>query len=522
MLSELGQWDSYRRFAREIAQLQRDQEEIARATKEMGGKTLGREAKDLDAQQQADLKKLASLQNELSRRLEKTQQQMAQMSRSLKQSDPLSSATISDGLHQAQQQGISGQMRQAGGQLEKNQLGQAAAQQAKIAKDLEDLMAILSNRREQELTRLVKQLRDAEQEMARLRSQQEGLRKQMRALAEQPKPTAEEKRQLERLAKEQKQLQEEASRLARKLERLQAEKAGRSTSGAAGKMAGAGSASEKGDAAAAGEQAEKAEKDLEDAQQNLAERRRQAEEDLAREQVAKMQDSLKSLHERQKKMTAETQRLENLRAAEGRLTRSQASTVHDLARQQKSLEIETALLAEKLSLTEVINLALGGAAKQMTRAADLLEQQRTGAATQQAQEAARARLAQLLAAFENKGKPKEGQEEGGAGGAGGSGSGQDQQYVLPQLKLLKILQEDLNGRFQTLTAGGDDVKDPQRKELDEIASEQGQLAGLALKLAQPPEGNPEDDPEKLPDLRKDVPAGDAVPPADEPPIQEES
>ena len=40
-------------------QLQRDQEEIAQATKEIGQKTLGRDSKDLDAQQQADLKKLA-------------------------------------------------------------------------------------------------------------------------------------------------------------------------------------------------------------------------------------------------------------------------------------------------------------------------------------------------------------------------------------------------------------------------------------------------------------------------------
>ncbi len=41
----------------------------------------------------------------------------------------------------------------------------------------------------------------------------------------------------------------------------------------------------------------RAEKDLEEAQQQLAERRRQAEEDLAREQIAKLEDSLKSLQQ---------------------------------------------------------------------------------------------------------------------------------------------------------------------------------------------------------------------------------
>ena len=118
----------------------------------------------------------------------------------LKASDPLSAATIDDDLHQAQQQGISGQMRQAGGRLEKNQLGQAAQQQAKIAKDLDELMGILSNRREQELTRLAKQLREAEKDLTRIRARQAGLRKQMAAAAKNP-DAQDAKRALEGLAR---------------------------------------------------------------------------------------------------------------------------------------------------------------------------------------------------------------------------------------------------------------------------------------------------------------------------------
>jgi hypothetical protein len=513
MLSELGQWDNYRRFARDVAHLQRDQEAIASATKEIGQKTLGRELKDLDSQQQADLKKLSAQQVELSRRLEKVQQQMAETTQSLQQTDPLSAATISDGLHQSQQQAISGQMRQSSQQLERNQLGQAVEQQTKIAKDLEDLMAILSNRREQELTRLVKQLRESEQQLSNIRERQAGLRKQMRAAAD--KPDAERKQQLERLAREQKKLEDEAARLARRLERLQAEQAGRSTSGAAGKMQQAGNAGQQGDAAAAEQQAEKAEKDLQEAQEQLAQRRRQAEEDLAREQMARLEDSLKSLHERQKKLIQETERIENLRASAGRLTRAQLSTVNDLARQQKSLEGDTSLLAEKLSLTEVINLALGGAAKQMTRAAELLTHRETGTATQGSQEAARVRLAQLLTAFEDKAKAKSGGAEGG-GSAGGKGARSDGNYVLTQLKLLKILQEDLNGRYRTLTTPKDDAAATADQELTEIAAEQGKLADLTLKLAEPPADNPEDDPEKLPDVRQEGPPGDIAPPPGEP------
>jgi hypothetical protein len=515
MLGDLAQWDSYRRFAREIAQLQRDQDEIARAAKELAPKTLGRDLKDLDPQQQADLKKLSAAQVELSRRLEKVQQQMGQMSASLKQTDPLSAGTIADGLHQARQQAISGQMRQSSEQIEKNQLGQAAQQQAKIAKDLEDLMAILSNRREQELTRLVKQLRESEQELSRIRSQQAGLRKQLRAAAEKT-DSQERERQLKRLAREEQRLQEEANRLARRLERLQAEQAGRSTSDAAGKMGQSTSAGQQGDAPGAQQQAEQAQKDLEEAQQQLAQRRRQAEEDLAREQIARLEDGLKSLQQRQKRLIEETERLENLRAAEGRWSRAQAATVNDLARQQKSLQSETSLLAEKLSPAEVIHLALAGATKHMIRSAELLEHRETGSQTQTAQEAARRRLAQLLSAFENQPKPNNGQ--GGGGGEGSSGGGdagggsesRDPGQMLIQLKLLKVLQEDLNSRFGTLTTGPEGAGRPIDRELAEIAAEQGKLAQLALKLAEPPQDNPEDNPEKLPDVREKTAPEDPV------------
>jgi hypothetical protein len=516
MLSELGRWDNYRRFAREIAELKRDQEEIARQTKELGPKTLGRDQKELDEQQQADLKKLAGQQTELSRRLEKVQQQMAEMSRSLSESDPIAAATVSDGLHQARRQAISGQMRETSAQLERNQLGQAAAQQTKIGKDLDDLLGILSNRREQELSRLVKQLREAEDELAKLTQQQAGLRKKMKEAAEISDPN-ERKRQLERLARQQKELEQQAARLARQLKRLQAEQAAQNTSSAAGKMSQASDSGGQGQAENADQQAAGAEKDLEEAAQELAERRRQAEEDLAREQVARMEDSLKNLHAEQQRLIQETQRLENLRAAGGRLTRAQLSTVNDVARQQAALRAETAQMAEKLSLAEVINLALDGAARHMARAAEMLELRETGAKAQGAQEAARQRLARLLAAFEKDQKrPQPGGGSSGGSGSGKGGSRSDGALVLTQLKLLRLMQEDLNDRYRTLVGDAADDASAAREQISELAEEQGKLAELTLKLAAPPEAPPEDSPEKLPDVRIDDAAPgispDEVPP----------
>jgi hypothetical protein len=376
-------------------------------------------------------------------------------------------------------------------------------------------LGILANRREQELARLVKQLREAEEELAAIREKQAGLQKKMKEAAELPDPQ-ERKRQLERLSRQQKELEQQAGRLARRLKRLQAEQASQSAASAAGKMAGASQAGEQGQSGDAQQNAEQAQKDLEDAQQQLAERRRQAEEDLAREQVARMEDSLKALHEEQKRLIQETERLENLRAANGRLTRAQLSTVNDLARQQEALRGETTRLAEKLSLAEVINLALDGAAKHMARAAELLEHRETGAQAQGAQEAARLRLAQLLAAFEKDKKSPQGAGQAGGSGGGAAGRG-DGDFVLTQLKLLKLLQEDLSGRYRSAATTTEGDADTLRRQMAELAEEQGKLAELTLKLSAPPDGEkPEDDPEKLPDVRLD----DAAPsetPLDVPP-----
>ncbi len=512
LVDELGRWDNFRRFSRAVAELERQQEEIAKATQELAPQTLGREFKELGEQQQADLKKLSSQQSELGRRLEKTQQQMGEMSRSLEQNDPIAAATIEDGLHHAREQAISDKMRESSASLEKNQLGQSAGLQEKVASELKELQSILSNRKEQELSRLVKQLRDAEGEMARLREQQAGLRKKLKE-AEKIADPAERKRELERLSREQKKLAEEAQRLSRKLQRLQADKAGGKTAAASNKMSQAGENSESGDGEAAGEQAANAERDLEEAEQQLAQRRKQAETDLAREQLARMDDSLKGLHERQQKLIQESQRLEQLRAAEGRLSRAQLATLGDLARLQQALGGETSQLAEKLELTEVIHLALSGAADKMQRAAELLELRDTGLPTQSAQEAARQRLAQLLAAFEKKQHPqKPGGKQGGGSGSGGGESGRpDGKFVLAQLKLLKLLQEDLNQRYREATTDDDTSSREVRRELVEIAAEQGKLAELTLKLSEPPADAPEDTPDELPDVRESEPPLDGLP-----------
>ncbi len=124
MLGRLGQWDNYRRFGREVAQLRQQQEDLLTSTREAAGKTLGKDLKDLDPQQQADLKKVAGRQTELARQLDKLEQQMSEARERLADEDPVASETLGDALDQARQRG---QRRNAqGGRSRRAQSGVAS------------------------------------------------------------------------------------------------------------------------------------------------------------------------------------------------------------------------------------------------------------------------------------------------------------------------------------------------------------------------------------------------------------
>ena len=204
MLAELGRWDSFRRFHRDVGQLLRDQQELNQWTAALGRRTLTRELKDLPPQDLADLRVAAVKQLDISLRLDRILQSMEQAAGPLRESDPLAAQAVADAFQRARELSISGAGRQAAGHLGRNRMGEAIALQGQILENLREILDILANRREHELSRLVKKLQEAEQEIADLGGQQGGLRKQMEQAAGMPeaaKADAEQKRrELQRLS----------------------------------------------------------------------------------------------------------------------------------------------------------------------------------------------------------------------------------------------------------------------------------------------------------------------------------
>ena len=99
----------------------------------------------------------------------------------------------------------------------------------------------------------------------------------------------------------------------------------------------------------AGKQEEEALADLNDAQDELEQARKEAEEQLAMEQLARMGDQLKSLAERQNKVVSDLDAYEKLRVdSNGKLTIAQKAGVRGLGQIQSGLKEETGGVIEQL------------------------------------------------------------------------------------------------------------------------------------------------------------------------------
>jgi hypothetical protein len=489
MLGQLREWDDYRHFHRDVAQLLRDQGDLARGAAEAGRLTLTREIKDLAPQETADLAVLAARQLELARRLDRIQQEMGQTAAELRQGDPLAADMLADAAAEAQRLALAAAMRSAAALVEENRIARAADAHKQISAGLQEVLDILANRRQQELARLVRKLIEAEGELRTIHARQQQLHKELLGTANAAEKAA--SATLAELGHRAAALRQETEQLARRLERLLAEQAGRVTRRAAGEMDDSGRAAAGQDRPRAVRAAENAEKSLVEAEHLLARRRLQAQTELALEELARLQDAAKFLAGRQRQALDETRRIEAARQR-GLLSRTEAAALRDLAHLEKSLQAQAAGLAEGMAAAEAFRAVLATVAGDMGRAAEALDRGQTGPAAQQPEQDALARLDLVLRAIEPE-KPG----TASAPAAGGDGAGQQATppggvQTLSEIKLLKLLQDDISlrtERLSTATAGGEPTAGQPSREnrtlLADLGEEQGRLADLVLRLVPP-------------------------------------
>jgi hypothetical protein len=469
LLARLGQWDSYRRFHRDVARLLRDQDDVALRTATLGRQTLTRDLKDLLPQQQADLRILARQQLELALRLDQLREEMREAGDPLRSTDPLAADTLADAVAEIQRRAIGGHMHAVEDNIENNRMGQAVQGQRQIVDDLREVVDRLAGRREHELTQIARKLDDLHADVEIIARRQAQVRDRLR------------REVAERLRDEQTRVEADTRTLAQWLNRLSADRAGQGASRAADLMAQTAAACAQGDASAAGQRAEEAQAQLADVARELETQRRQVDSQLSAERRSQLRQIIQQHVKEQESLYRQTQRLDTALQSQGRFNSSQSVALADLARRQHALQTQTQTLADRQPDSDPFGIAIGGAASDMGRAADQLDQRYSGQPAQQAQQDALRRLAITLDASTSKPSPA-GNDPADNGRAGQGGARLDSQS-LPQLRLIKLLQEEINTRTRHIERAGSAIDAEVRGRFAALSQEQGRLADATQKVS---------------------------------------
>ncbi len=494
LLGSLKEWDSFSRLSREIGQIRTEQEQIADETESL--RLAGVAAEAPAADQRSTARQLAQRELELARRLDKIQGRMEEMLGRLQATDPLAASTLADALDAARRLAIGGHMRDAAGRLGQQQLGESRQAQATVLDGLAQLLDVLSSRREDELARTVKSMRAASGQLANIQARQRAAGEALDAASAEGN-AAEQRRKLQRLTRELEQLGQEVEQLGRKLQRLTAPKAAQALGQAGGEDAAAAKAADEGNAGEAQQQARQAERRLEDAQREIQQAIAQAEQELVQQQLARLEQWIEGLLARQKNVIADAQRLDEARLATGgTLTDAQQATLRGTAAEQRLVADETDQLRLKVEEQSAFAFALEGARQDMLRAAGMLARGQTDAAAQQAAKDAATRLEQMLVALKpDDGPPPEASPPDVPPPMPPPGGQQNPFSSLAALKLLQLLQGEINRRTQeleTVRAREGKLIDEQTRLLDSLATEQGRLAEMVLNMIQEVVPKPED------------------------------
>jgi hypothetical protein len=475
-----------------------------------------------------ELEKATEQQNILAERTAQLVEKLGRLAReSLTRKDPSTAATgdperakrLQEASARGEQTNASAKMQEAARSIQQNKLSTAESQQRQSVQALDEVIAALEERSEEGLDRLIQRLKEAEEKLGILAEQEDRLAKKVKnaqALSDPTQRAAE----LQRLSREQQELQTKMRDMVRELNRLRADRAEQALSQASGRMERAGRQMPPDN------DDEDAQRDIlermNEAREQLAQARADAEESLAREKIAKVGEQIKGLKKRQQALLEESVRIHRELLQQNQWTRALLSTLGLSADAQKELSEETEQFSrDKLAEAKVFAHLLTRASEAMKRAAkeiderrdealegtrempagdeaslDVREEQSHADAIQRWQGEAVQKIDQLLDALkptrDERTNPPE--EKSGAEKKPSDGEAKTKNTPsLPppgELKVLLSLQREVNERTRGFNNQHPDnarLSEPQKQELKEIRKEQQDVADLFHEIMTPPD-----------------------------------
>jgi hypothetical protein len=302
---------------------------------------------------------------------------------------------------------------------------------------------------------------------------------------------------LRKLDDQQQNVRRDIEQLARELDRLQAADASKSAQSAASELNNRPANQQKQNAIgrpSSSGQVKTAEQNLEQAAQQLAQRRQQAEDDLQLEIVRRFQTQLGEMVKRQQSVLKNTIELDAARRPPAILSADQIKIVTDLASQERQLADQAKEHSELLFGLGAVRVSLEEAERRLAAAGKLLEDKKTDSPTREAEQLALTRLEGMLQTFAQT--ANEAAKKPDANNPPPPPPANNQQpppqrrptFELLEVKMLRVLQADLNDRTSeheksaAAAAGNPAAKAGLDQEARELAAEQGRLAELVQKM----------------------------------------
>jgi hypothetical protein len=505
LLGSMEPFVNSREIKGEIGRILQEQKQLAAQVEAMEQKDKelqGKRPDELTDRQRAELENVRDAQQRLQERTNQMLDKMKRVAQQRAEKDPENARELQDAANQAEKGNVTGQMQNAAEHIKQNQLKSAQENQKGSIKELQKLVKNLEDRREAELDRLVKKLREAEQKLDDLADEQERLKKKVEEANKIADP-AQREEELKKLARRQKELEKQAQEMVQQLSRVRADRASQALSRAGGEMQEAGNQMQQGQGD--DEKQDEALDRLEDALREVERAREQAEDELAREQLTRVADVLKRLRDRMEPLVAEAGRIQREAQQRKGWERGLKISLRGLADNQKGLADETAEVAKKdLGGAPVFARIVRRSGEAMEKASERLAAMVTQPPELDAlpdeeagrlQQEALRRLDQLLAAIKEATESPAplgggGGGSGGGGGGGGEGGGRQGDGIPPlaQLKLLRSMQKDVNDRTEAFRKAHPDPKkldDKAKAALEAIQAEQKDVAELVEEMTRP-------------------------------------
>jgi hypothetical protein len=517
LLQLLEPWSSTQQAHGEARSILQEQRNLNQQLNRFADKAQRTRPEEWSEEQRSEKDQLAEQQNRLVERTSQLLDRLSRLAQEKSAQDPQKAQTLAEAARRGEDSNVAGKMHEAEQHLQKNQLNEAGRQQQQAARAMEDVVGALEERREDELDRLVKKLRDAEDKLADLAERQDRLQKKARE-ASGIRDARQRAEALKRLAREQEELQQQAQDMVRELSRLRAQSASQAMSEAGSRMQRAGQQMNQGEDSA--EQQDEALDRLDEAQRGLQQERQQAEEELTRERVARITDQIKGLKTRQDALVAEAQRLHRAVLQQKHWTRPYQQSLVELGEHQKDLGNETEQAArEKLEGAKVFEHLLISSAEAMKQASERIEDRKQailgrkeasgdeqpGTLDLKAEEEAQSgilrlqnlalrRIDQLVDALKPESGPSQQARGSGRGGGVGGGasarSGSEPRLPpLAQLKALHALQQEVFERTRDFGKQHPDtakLNRAEQAELQALQREQEEIAQLFEAISAPP------------------------------------